>query len=401
MLPDLPPLTPALAFAGAAGVEGAGSWTLLIVYLLIAIGFSFLCSVAEAVLLSVTPSYIAPLREQSHPAAGRLAQLKDNVDRPLAAILSLNTVAHTFGAAGVGAEAAALFGGYVGLTSAVLTLLILILSEIIPKTLGATYWRGLAPTISTFVKYLILAMYPLVLLSDLLSKLISPHGTHGAVTREEIAAMATLGAESGNLEKSEGRVLNNLLAMRELTVADIMTPRTVVIAFPRSLTVAELFEKHPDVPVSRIPIYEGTLDAVTGFVHKTDLLLAHARGEGGKPLADFRRDLLTVKDTDTLPDLFDHLIKNGGHVAAVVDRFGGLDGVVTLEDVVETLLGLEIVDEHDPTADMQKLARKKWRRRAEKLGIPLDELDGNPPPPAPVTGQVDSAVDAEPTAASA
>ena len=399
----MPPFAaPLLAAVPAGGGEpaGDGSWPLLLTYLAVAIGFSFLCSIAEAVLLSVTPSYIAQLREKAAAKAGAagtaetgaaadsakedlaedaggdsgtaaaLAKLKENVDRPLAAILSLNTIAHTVGAAGVGAEGAAIFGSnYLGVISAVLTLLILVFSEIIPKTLGATYWRGLAPFVARVVSWLIILMYPLVLLSDGLSKLISPHGTHGAVTREEIAAMASLGVESGNLEHSESRIFANLLRFRELTVADVMTPRTVVIAFPQSLTVDGLFEKMPDVPVSRLPIYKEKLDDVTGFVHKNDLLLARAKGEGDRPLTEFRRDLATVRDESTLADLFDTLLKEGAHIAAVTDRFGGLDGVVTLEDLIETLLGLEIVDEHDAAPDMQKLARRKWQQRAKRLGI--------------------------------
>ncbi|NNJ26474.1 hemolysin family protein [Alienimonas chondri] len=370
--------SPVLAFAGGGAglenVEPTDSPALLIVYLCVAIGFSFLCSVAEAVLLSITPSYIAQLRESGAKGAETLARLKKNVDRPLAAILSLNTIAHTVGAAGVGAESAAYFGSqYVGATSAVLTLLILVLSEIIPKTIGATYWRALAPTVGTFISWLIWAMYPLVLLSDVLSKLISPEGTHGVVTREEIAAMATLGAQSGNLEQSESRIFANLLRFRELTVADVMTPRTVVLAFPQSLTADELFEKHPEIPVSRLPIFKEKLDDVTGFVHKNDLLLARARGEGDKPLADFRRDLTTVRDEATLSELSDLLLGGGSHIAAVTDRFGGLDGVVTLEDLIETLLGLEIVDEHDAAPDMQKLARRKWKERAKRLGFVLPE----------------------------
>ena len=386
-----PPLpVPLSAFAGPVAVDPGreGSVTLLVLYLCVAIGFSFLCSIAEAVLLSVTPSYIAQLRERAAESgkgaetAARLEKLKQNVDRPLAAILSLNTIAHTFGAAGVGAEAAALFNGYVGATSAVLTLLILVLSEIIPKTLGATYWRGLAPAVGRVVGWLIVAMYPLVLLSDVLSKLISPQGTHGVVTREEIAAMASLGVQSGNLDRSESRILGNLLRFRDLTAADVMTPRTVVIAFPQALTVDQLFEKAPEIPVTRLPIYKEKLDEITGFVHKNDLMLARARGEGNRPLADFRRDLVTVHDAASLSDLFDRLLKEGAHIAAVLDRFGGLDGVVTLEDVVETLLGLEIVDEHDAAPDMQKLARRKWEERAKRLGIavPADAPAGDRPP---------------------
>ena len=402
---DFAPVLAALPTAGEAAAGGEGSVTLLILYLCVAIGFSFLCSVAEAVLLSVTPSYIAQLREaaagehgsdKAAKSAAKLARLKENVDRPLAAILSLNTIAHTFGAAGVGAEAAAVFGSaYVAAISAVLTLLILVLSEIIPKTLGATYWRALAPWVATIVDWLIWLMYPLVLLSDVLSKLISPHGTHGAVTREEIAAMASLGVESGNLEHSESRVLSNLLRFRELTVADVMTPRTVVIAFPQSLTVDGLFAKMPDVPVSRLPIYKEKLDEVTGFVHKNDLLLARAKGEGGQKLSEFRRDLITVRDEATLSELSDLLLGGGSHIAAVTDRFGGLDGVVTLEDLIETLLGLEIVDEHDTAPDMQKLARKKWQQRAKRLGIPLPQ-DGSAAAPAATDAPAADPAPAEP-----
>ncbi|MEM9701129.1 MAG: hemolysin family protein [Planctomycetota bacterium] len=376
---------PLLAFAGpvdAANIEATDSPALLIVYLCVAIGFSFLCSVAEAVLLSITPSYIAQLRETGAKGAETLAQLKANLDRPLAAILSLNTIAHTVGAAGVGAESAAYFGSqYVGATSAILTLLILVLSEIIPKTIGATYWRAFAPTVGVIIKWLIIGMYPLVLLSDGLSKLISPHGTHGVVTREEIAAMATLGAQTGNLEQSESRVFTNLLRFRDLTVGDVMTPRTVVLAFPQHLTADELFEKHPDIPVSRLPIYKEKLDDVSGFVHKNDLLLARARGEGHKKLSEFRRDLTAVRDEATLSESFDLLLGSGAHFAIVTDQFGGLDGVVTLEDLIETLLGLEIVDEHDAAPDMQKLARRKWKERAKRLGFVLPEDQPSPEPP--------------------
>ncbi|MFH5803183.1 CNNM domain-containing protein [Alienimonas sp. DA493] len=393
---------PILAFAGPVdleGVESTDSPVLLIVYLCVAIGFSFLCSIAEAVLLSVTPSYIAQLRDREAKGAETLTRLKKNVDRPLAAILSLNTIAHTVGAAGVGAESAAYFGSqYVGATSAVLTLLILVLSEIIPKTIGATYWRALAPTMGTFVSWLIWAMYPLVLLSDGLAKLISPGGTHGVVTREEIAAMATLGAQSGNLEKSESRIFANLLRFRELTAADVMTPRTVVIAFPQDLTADELFERNPEIPVSRLPIYKDKLDEVTGFVHRNDLLLARARGEGGKRLSEFRRDLTTVRDEATLSELSDLLLGGGSHIAAVTDRFGGLDGVVTLEDLIETLLGLEIVDEHDAAPDMQKLARRKWEQRAKRLGIVLSNDAAPAGSAAPGDPTVESPPSEEPPA---
>ena len=355
---------------------GDGSVTLLVVYLCVAIGFSFLCSIAEAVLLSISPSFVAQKKAEGNAAGDRLEMLKKDVDRPLAAILSLNTIAHTVGAAGVGAESAAVFGSeWIGATSAVLTLLILVFSEIIPKTLGATYWRALSGFVASVLPWLITLMMPLVWLSDGLTWMIARGQKGGTVSRAEIAALAALGEKEGHLDASEGRILTNLLKFRQLKVADVMTPRTVVVAFRQATTVGELFEKHPEIPVSRLPIYRDKLDDLTGFVHKNDLLLAHARGENDRTLGDFRRPLTTVRDKASLSELFDLLLDERAHLAGVIDRFGGFDGVVTLEDLIETLLGLEITDEHDSAEDMRVLAREKWERRAKRLGL---EVPGEP-----------------------
>lgn len=347
---------------------------LLVLYFSFAIAFSFLCSIAEAVLLSVSPSFIATLQESSPSAAERLAKLKENIDRPLAAILSLNTIAHTVGAAGVGAQASLLYGSqYVGATSAVMTLVILIFSEIIPKTIGALHWRRLSPVVAVFVDWLILALYPLVWLSEQLTKILSGGRVSHAVTREELMAMAEIGAKEGLLNIHESKVLGNLMRFRHVPVADIMTPRPVVIAFDQNLPVGEFYKKQDDVPVSRLPIYSGRLDDVTGFVLKSDLLLAQARGEEGRPLADFRRELPPVMETTLLPDLMEMLLDRRGHIAIVVDQYGSVAGLVTLEDLVETLLGLEIVDEHDRSVDMQQLARQRWEERARKHGFFKEE----------------------------
>ena len=348
-------------------------WILLFVYLGIALGFSFLCSVAEAVLLSITPSYTATLRAEKPAAAAVVDRLKENVERPLAAILSLNTIAHTVGAAGVGAQAQIVFQGkYVGLTSAVLTLLILVLSEIIPKTIGAVYWRGLAPMVARLVNWLIYLMYPLVVMSEWLAKLLSPADAHPTVTRAEVAALAAQGAAEGHLDEGESRILTNLFRFKELTARDIMTPRTVVVSLPQTATVAEFVSRTPEIVFSRIPIYDGTRDEVTGFVLKNDLLLAHARGEDARPLIDFRREMVTMPAIVGLTSVFERLTGERAHIALLVDEFGGVAGLVTLEDVVETLLGLEIVDEADKTADMQQLARKRWKARAKELGLEVD-----------------------------
>lgn len=348
---------------------------LLVVFLAIALGFSFICSVAEAVLLSITPSYAAQMREAEHPASKLIDSLKENVERPLSAILSLNTIAHTVGATGVGAQALKVFGQeWMAAVSAVLTLLILVLSEIIPKTIGAVYWRTLAPMVARLTKWLILLMYPLVVMSEQLGKMFAPAHAHPTVTRAEVAALAMQGANDGHIDAGESRIVSNLFRFRELTVQDIMTPRTVVLSLPETTTVGEAMEKHPTLQFSRVPVFENTRDEVTGFVLKDDLLLAHARGENDKALSELRRKILAVPEASKLSQLFEQLINSREHLALVLDEFGGTAGLVTLEDLVETLFGLEIVDEADRNVDMQKLARDKWRERAKKLGIEVDAV---------------------------
>ncbi|MEO0530263.1 MAG: hemolysin family protein [Planctomycetota bacterium] len=362
--------------------EGAtdGSYLGLVLFASVAIGFSFLCSIAEAVLLSITPSYLATLAEQGGGAAARLRQMKENIDRPLAAILSLNTIAHTVGAAGVGAEAAGIWGNAaVGYASALMTLLILVLSEIIPKTVGAVYWRQLGPTVAWVVQVLIWALYPLVWLSEQLTRVISGNKHQTVVTREEVAATAALSNETGGLEADEHQILTNLLRFRTLTVEDIMTPRTVIFASPETATVGELLTEKTKLPVSRIPVYGESIDQTTGFVLKTDVLLAQAEGRQDTPLVELRRPIKAIKPTASLSDAFELLLNQREHLALVVDEYGGTDGLVTMEDLVETLLGMEIIDESDVTADMQHLARKQWRKRMEAVGLEVR-------PETPTTG---------------
>ena len=352
---------------------------LLLTYLVFAIGFSFYCSVAEAVLLSITPSFIATLQEKNVKAAERLRRLKANVDRPLAAILSLNTIAHTIGAAGVGAQAAAIYGGegyigenVVGIASALMTLLILVFSEIIPKTLGALHWRTLGPTIGTTVEYLILILYPLVWLSELLTKWLSGGKAQHSLTRDELTAMAEIGAQQGVLEDHESRMFRALMKLPDLKASDIMTPRVVIIAYPETTTIEELFATQDSLPVSRIPIYHDKLDELTGFVLKNDLLIAQARDESSRLLKEFARTIKTVQAATPLPQLLEMLLEGRFHLAMVTDQYGSVVGLVTLEDLVETLLGLEIVDESDAEVDMQSFARKRWQERAAKRGLRLE-----------------------------
>ncbi len=343
---------------------------LLIFYLLLALAVSFICSVLEAVLLSVSHSYIAIIERQGAKSGKLLRQYKEDVDRPLSAILSLNTIAHTVGAAGVGAQAQIVFGdAYVAITSAVLTLLILVLSEIIPKTIGATYWRKLAPASAKTLRILMFLMYPLVVMSQSITRWLAEDEKMPSFSREEFGAMADRGVEEGIFEEEESRIFKNLIRFNSLRVKDIMTPRTVVVGFDETLKIEDVSDNVEKLHFSRIPVYGNARDEVTGYVLKNDLLLMMARGESDKKLKELKRDILIIPEIMPLQDFFEELMKKQEHIAIVVDEYGGFAGVVTMEDLVETLLGMEIIDEVDTIEDMQKMARKKWMERAKRLGI--------------------------------
>ena len=347
--------------------------SLLIFYLALAIGVSFFCSIAEAVLLSVRPSYIAAMPQESR-AAKTLKMLRDNLGRPLAAILTANTIAHTVGAAGVGAQATAVFGNqYIGVISAILTLLILVFSEIIPKTLGAAYWQRLAPAFGMMIHWLTVALFPFVWCSEKLTRLLYPSGKKDLTfSREEMEAMVEIGKQEGILNLKEHTIVSNLMKLNQLSVRGIMTPRPVIFSVSEEMTVQEFFEAHAATPFSRIPIYSKTPDHIKCYVLKTDLLIAQARDQFEKRLSEFSREFLILPDTLSASDIYDRLIREKSHLSLVVDEFGTIQGLVTLEDVMESLIGLEITDELDKVEDMQALAYKRWRERTESIGIDLE-----------------------------
>lgn len=343
---------------------------LLIIYMLVALGFSFLCSIAEAVLLSTTPSYISLLEQQGKRSGRLLRTHNDDLGRPLAAILSLNTIAHTVGAAGVGAQSIVVFESInIGIISAVLTFLILVFSEIIPKTLGVNHWRALAPLLAEGVVILIWLMYPLVFLSEKLNKLLSKGNKADSFSRKEFTAMARLGEKEGKLGERESHIVMNLFRFPSLTVKDILTPRTVLFSLHEEMTVDRVMEANPEIVFSRIPIYRHNPDNVVGFVLKNDILLAKARDRHDARLHEFKREIGTVPDLASLSSLFEVLLHKREHLTLVVNEHGGLQGVVTLEDLFETLLGLEIVDEADRATDMRAFARSRWEKRARQLGL--------------------------------
>lgn len=366
-----------LLAAGAIPTDGGGSGSLalLFVYVALAIGVSFLCSIMEAVLLSVTPAYIGAMEPENPGVAARLRELKDDVDRPLAAILTLNTVAHTIGAAGAGAEAAAYFGnGAIGVFSAVLTLGILVLSEIIPKTVGAVYWRGLAPLVARLLKPLIYLLYPLVLMSQWFAKLLTRGQTKSDVSREELAALADIGAEEGVFGPREAGLFKSLLRFESLVASDVMTPRTVMVAFPQDGTAQDVMDANR--PFSRYPVFAGSQDDITGYVLLSDALTKVADDAHDTTLSELQRDLLHVPEDQSVLEVFERLMDGGEHIALVVDTYGGTAGIVTMEDIIETLLGLEITDETDETEDMQALARGQWLARAARLGLVEEDQAG-------------------------
>ena len=346
--------------------------TLLIFYVLLALGVSFMCSVLEAVLLSVTPSYVAVVEKDNAKLGKQLRAYKDDIDRPLAAILSLNTIAHTIGAAGAGAQAAIVFKDTsIAVFSAVLTLLILVLSEIIPKTLGALYWRQMVPMVVRLLHVLILILWPLVKLSQWLTKWLSAGHTQEALSREEFHALTEIGEEAGVFEGNESKLLRSILRFSSLRVKDIMTPRIVLFALQQDRTVQDIMDQHPHIKFSRIPVFEERVDDTQGYILKDDLLTKAAQDEHETTLEALKRPFMMVPETLSLPDVFDQLIEKSEYIAIVVDEFGGVSGLVTVEDVVETILDLEIVDEADANADMQALARKQWEKRAKRLGLVL------------------------------
>ncbi|MDX1700129.1 MAG: CNNM domain-containing protein [Melioribacteraceae bacterium] len=344
--------------------------TLLIIYLLLAIAVSFLCSILEAVILSVSASFIRMKRTEGKSAAKHLSRLKNNIDEPLAAILSINTVAHTVGAAGVGAQAVAVFGEiYFGIISAGLTLAILIFSEIIPKTIGALYWRNLALLSSRIIIAMIYIAYPLVLLSRFITKLISRKKNALTMTRDELIALAHLGSKNGILEETESKIITNLIRLRTIKVNRIMTPRTVVVAAPEDMLLVDFIKEKKNLQHSRIPVYQDSIDQVTGYILNADVLEKLAEETTNSKLIELKRSIQVFYKNFTIPRLFEEFLIKNEQIAVIIDEYGGMEGVVTLEDIIETILGLEIVDEKDTEMNKQDLARKIWQIRKRKLGV--------------------------------
>lgn len=344
---------------------------LMIIYLAVALVFSFFCSLLEASLLSTTPIFIKVKLTEGKKYAKSLRKFKQNIDLPLAAILTLNTFAHTIGAAGVGSQAQILWGEeYLTLTSIILTLVILIGSEIIPKTLGALYWKKLGTFTVISLKIMIYSpLYPFILLTQFITRKLRKGQSPHTVSRLEFEAITDSVIEEGVMDDEESQLLKNLMAFNQIRTVSIMTPRVVVFAVEENMPIQEFYDAHKEIPFSRIPVYKDELVQTTGFVLKDEIMEMIIDGKGNKPVKNIKRDIRIVVENMPIIRLFYKFIEQKIHIAMVVDEYGMISGVVTMEDIIETLIGLEIVDEMDDVEDMQILARKNWEQRAKKLGF--------------------------------
>ena len=340
---------------------------LLFIYLFVALFVSFLCSIMEAVLLTTPVAYLMVKQERGSAWAKGFIDLKNNIDKPLSAILSLNTVAHTIGAAGVGAQAVAIFGEiYFGLISAILTVLILVLSEIIPKTIGAIYWKELSKISAKIMRIMIVVSYPLVVLSAFITNLISKNSPDQTTSREEIAVLADIGADEGLFSSKEHKIIQNILRLKNVKAKEIMTPRVVVAVADEEQYLSDFFKNKEILKFSRIPIYSEEEENITGYVFTQEVFEKLAEDKHDLKLKDIIREIVVVPNSIVLFALWENLLEKNEHIALILDEYGGLDGIVTMEDIIETLLGLEIVDEKDTVTDMQKYAKDRWtKKRAE------------------------------------
>ncbi|MBO4476181.1 MAG: DUF21 domain-containing protein [Bacteroidales bacterium] len=338
---------------------------LLLAFLLSAMLISFLCSVLEATLMSTPISYITMREEEGYKPAALFKQFKTDPSKALAAILSLNTIANTVGAAGVGRQATVLFGSaWFGLVSAIVTILILVFAEIIPKNIGSTRWRKLTGFTAYTIKGLIFILYPIVYCVVWLQKLITPRDADATVSREEVSALADVAEESGELDEDENEIIQNVISLDEMTAADAMTPRVVAAIAPEAMTLKRFYKDKRFLHHSRIPVYADNDEYITGYILRMEALQLIAEDKDDVTLGDIRRDIASFTEETTLDVIWDEMITKDEQISVIIDEYGSFQGILTLEDVIETILGNEIVDERDEVRDMQELAMERWKKRA-------------------------------------
>ncbi len=340
---------------------------LLLVFLLSAMLISFLCSVLEATLMSTPISYITMREEEGYRPAKLMKEYKNDTSKPLAAILSLNTIANTIGAAGVGRQATLIFGSaWFGVVSVITTILILVFSEIVPKNIGTARWKSLMGFTAVTIRGLIFCLYPIVCVVVWFQKRITPDEVDATVSREEVGALADVAEESGELDEDENEVIQNIISLDEMPAYDAMTPRVVCAIAPESMTLKRFYKDKRFLHHSRIPVYADNDEYITGYILRMEALQLIADDKFDVCLGDIRRDVATFPEETPLDVIWDEMISKDEQISIIIDEYGAFQGILTLEDVIETILGNEIVDERDEVRDMQQLAKDRYRKRVQK-----------------------------------
>ena len=353
--------------------------SILLLFLLAAMAISFLCSILESVLLSTPISYITMREEEGYKPATRFMQYKEESARPLAAILALNTIANTVGAAGVGRQAAAIGGSeFFGWMSAITTLLILVFSEIIPKTIGTSYYRQLMGFTTRVLRALILLMYPIVILIELITRIFQKDDDEASVSREEVSAMANVGEEEGVIDESENRIIQNVIKLDDVKAYDVMTPRVVAQTASENMSLKNFYKDKDFEHYSRIPVYSESPEYITGYILRSEALECLAEDKFDMRLSEIKRDITFFNEEQSVADIWDTLLAKKEQIGLIIDEYGCFQGILTLEDIIETILGLEIIDENDEVTDMQQFARERWQRRAKRFKeIQLPDTDND------------------------
>ena len=336
----------------------------LFIFLFSALAISALCSILEATLMSTPLSFITMKEEEGYRPATKFKEFKQNSSRPIAAILSLNTIANTIGAAGVGSQATIVFGNeWFGVVSAVTTILILVFSEIIPKTIGTTHWRYLMGFATRSISVLVIILFPVVVTLEWVSRLITPKADGTSVSREEVSAIANVAEEEDVLDEDENTLIQNIIKMDNIPAYEAMTPRVVCSIAPENMTVKDFYGSDEFRSHSRIPVYADNKEYITGYILRVDALQLLADDRFDKTLGEIRRDVELFSDETPLGKIWDAMMAKNEQIACIIDEYGAFQGILTMEDIIETLLGSEIVDEKDAVVDMQALARERWQKR--------------------------------------
>ncbi|MBQ5974433.1 MAG: DUF21 domain-containing protein [Bacteroidales bacterium] len=355
--------------------------TLLLIFLLGAMLISFMCSILEASLMSTPLSYVNMREDEGYKPATRFKRYKTDNARPIAAILSLNTIANTIGAAGVGAQATEVFGSqWFGLVSAITTILILVFSEIIPKTIGSRHWKKLMGFTTRALRLIIIVLFPIVWVVEKLSKTIAEDEDEAAVSREEVAAMADMAEDEEVIDEDENKIIQNVIKLDDVKAEDVMTPTTVAAIAPEQMTLKEFYRDKAYSHFSRIPVYSDSDEYITGYVLRSEALELLTEDKFNMTLGEIKRDIVMYKEEMPVSEIWDSMLRNKRHIACVIDEYGSFQGIITLEDIIETIVGLEIMDERDDVADMRQLALDRWHQRQSRFKV-IDLPDEQPDNP--------------------